>query len=503
MPTVPLPDNPDLDQLRKQARDLQRAVRAGDEAALALAREHGRDRALRPSGFPLASAQLVIARRHGFASWPKLHHYIEVIAARSWDPDAPPPAGEPLADQFLRLACQGYSHDEAAGAAAAARLLADHPQLPELSLPVAAACADVARVRRHLAADPALASAPAGPHGWSPLLYQAYSRHDPRIGEAATLETARLLLAAGADPDDGRFWRGLPTPFTVLAGVLGGGERAQPGHPHAIGFARLLLEAGADPNDGQALYNRMFGPRDDHLELLFEFGLGRDTGGPWHRLLGDQLESPRVMLRNLLAWAVTHDQRERVALLARNGVDVVSPVTELRGRGPRVYTPAEHALLNGHRELAELLVGLGAARPRLAPADAFVAAVLAGDADAVRNTDPAVVSAVRRSRAGLVTWAASQGAPESVPLLAAAGFDVSAFGRSDVPSNQRWHTALHVAAERGDLALARRLLELGADPDLPDKHYRSTPLGWARHFGQQPVIDLLEPVTARPAPPSG
>ena len=503
MPTVPLPDNPDLDQLRKQARDLQRAVRAGDGAALALAREHGRDRDLGPSGFPLASAQLVIARRHGFASWPKLHHYIEVITARSWDPDVPPPAGEPPADRFLRLACLSYSHDEAADADAAARLLADHPQLPELSLPVAAACADVARVRRHLAADPALASAPAGPHGWSPLLYQAYSRHDPRIGEAATLETARLLLAAGADPDDGRFWRGLPTPFTVLAGVLGGGERAQPGHPHAIGFARLLLEAGADPNDGQALYNRMFGTRDDHLELLFEFGLGQGPGGPWHRLLGDQLESPRVMLRNLLAWAVTHDQRERVALLARNGVDVVSPVTELRGRGPRARTPAEHALLNGHRELAELLVGLGAGRPRLGPADAFVAAVLAGDADAVRNTDPAVVSAVRRSRAGLVTWAASQGAPESVPLLAAAGFDVSAFGRSDVPSNEPWHTALHVAAERGDLALARRLLELGADPDLPDRHYRSTPLGWARHFGQQPVIDLLEPVTARPAPPSG
>jgi hypothetical protein len=155
--------------------------------------------------------------------------------------------------------------------------------------------------------------------------------------------------------------------------VLGGGERAQPGHPHAIPFARLLLAAGADPDDGQALYDRMFGTRDDHLELLFEFGLGQGPGGPWHRLPGDQLESPRVMLRNLLARAVTHDQRERVARLARNGVDVVSPV------------------------------------------------------------------------------AASQGAPESVPLLAAAGFDVSAFGRSDVPSNERWHTALHVAAERGDL----------------------------------------------------
>jgi hypothetical protein len=84
-------------------------VRAGDEAALALVREHGRDRDLGPSGFPLASAQLVIARRHAFASWPKLRHYVQVIAARSWDPDAPPPAGEPLADRFLRLACLSYS----------------------------------------------------------------------------------------------------------------------------------------------------------------------------------------------------------------------------------------------------------------------------------------------------------------------------------------------------------------------------------------------------------
>jgi ankyrin repeat protein len=498
--TVPLPDNPNLDQLRKQARDLQRAVRAGDGEAVALAREFGPDPD--PGTFALAAAQLVVARRHGFRSWPALRRYLDAITARSWDPDAPRPAEEPLADRFLRMACLSYSNDEAADMGSAAGLLADHPELPALSLPVAAACADVAQVRRHLAADPSLATATAGPHGWSPLLYQAFARLVQPVGRAETLETADLLLAAGADPNDGRFWHGLPTPFTVLTGVLGSGERAQPWLPHSIPFARLLLAAGADPNDGQALYNRMFGTRDDHLVLLFEFGLGRDTGGPWHRLLGDQLESPTVMLRNLLVWAVTHDQRERVALLARNGVDVVSPVTELRGRWGRTYTPAEHALMSGHRELAEMLVGLGAASPLLRPADALVAAVLAGDADAVRRTAPAVVGAVRRSRPGLVTWAASQGAPESVPLLVAAGFDVNAFGRSDVPSNERWHTALHVAAEKGDLALARRLLDLGADPNLLDKHYRGTPLGWARYFGQQPLIDLLAPVTAPPAPPA-
>ena len=81
-------------------------------------------------------------------------------------------------------------------------------------------------------------------------------------------------------------------------------------------------------------------------------------------------------------------------------------------------------------------------------------------------------------------------------LLVSAGFDVNALGRSDIPSNEPWHTALHVAAENGDLALARTLLDLGADPNIPDKHYQSTPLGWARHFDQPALADLLEPLTA-------
>src|SRR5205823_10573375 len=107
---------------------------------------------------------------------------------------------------------------------------------------------------------------------------------DPAIGEAATLTSARMLLQAGADPNAGYLWHGLPASFTVLTGVFGEGELGpvrQPRHPHSLALARLLLEAGADPNDGQALYNRMFEPDDDHLELLFESGLGAGDGGPW------------------------------------------------------------------------------------------------------------------------------------------------------------------------------------------------------------------------------
>jgi hypothetical protein len=71
-------------------------------------------------------------------------------------------------------------------------------------------------------------------------------------------------------------------------------------------------------------------------------------------------------------------------------------------------------------------------------------------------------------------------------------------GRTDVPRDQPWQTALHRAAESGDLELARTLLRLGADPDIRDQRFGSTPLSWARYFGQDALIELLEPVTTPP-----
>ena len=41
MPTVPLPEEPNLEQLRKQAKDLRRAWQAGEPAALALVADDG------------------------------------------------------------------------------------------------------------------------------------------------------------------------------------------------------------------------------------------------------------------------------------------------------------------------------------------------------------------------------------------------------------------------------------------------------------------------------
>jgi hypothetical protein len=56
-----LPARPSLDHLRRQARDLLRAARAGDTTAA------GRIRAV-ADALTLASAQLAVAREYGFAS---------------------------------------------------------------------------------------------------------------------------------------------------------------------------------------------------------------------------------------------------------------------------------------------------------------------------------------------------------------------------------------------------------------------------------------------------
>lgn len=75
LPTRTLADRPDLDQLKRQARDLLDAFRTGAPDAVAEVTDLYReaDRAT----FALHDAQLVLARAYGFKSWPRLKAYVE------------------------------------------------------------------------------------------------------------------------------------------------------------------------------------------------------------------------------------------------------------------------------------------------------------------------------------------------------------------------------------------------------------------------------------------
>jgi ankyrin repeat protein len=498
VPTVPLPADPRFDQLKKQARDLQRAVRAGEPDALAHVAEHDPRRVVDDAGraaYPLSAAQRALARHYGFSSWARLKAHLDVVSRYSRAPSRVIVADEP-ADEFLRLACLTYENDGPERWEQARRLLLDHPEIPHASIHTAATVADSRRVARMLDVDPVLARREGGPYSWEPLFCLAYARHDPNADESAVLDTAAALIGTGADPDAGYLWHGLPTPFTVLTGVFGEGEagpRRQPRHPHSHAFARLLLNAGADPNDGQALYNRMFEPGNDHLELLFEYGLGTGAGGPWRARLGDALDSPAELVQGQLEWAVVHDMTARVELLVDHGADV-------RARFRDGRTACETAARNGNAALVAYLESRGASAPSVTPVDAFVGAVLAVDRDAIgrlRLAHPDVVDATRRDRPALIVWAAASGRLAAVALLAELGFDVNARGRGDVPIEEPWETALHRAAANGDPKLAELLLSLGADPDLHDTRFDATPLGWARYLDQPAVADLLEPVTTQ------
>jgi ankyrin repeat protein len=70
-----LSKRPDLDQLKRQAKELLESFRAGDPEATAEvhAQYHGAD----PRTFALHDAQLVIARAYGFESWPKLKAFVD------------------------------------------------------------------------------------------------------------------------------------------------------------------------------------------------------------------------------------------------------------------------------------------------------------------------------------------------------------------------------------------------------------------------------------------
>jgi ankyrin repeat protein len=488
---VDLPGEASLEQLRKQAKDLLRGIRAGDAAARA--EMAGRY----PGGtapFSLSEAQLAVARRYGFASWARLKQHVAVIAEYRRDPARADGAdgadGETdLTDRFLALACLRYETDDGPDRWAQARdLLGENPGITRTSMHAAAAAADTGALASLLAANPAAATELGGPFRWEPLFYLAYARHDAHLAEHAVLTAARLLLAAGADPDAGYLWHGLPSPFTVLTGVFGEGELGpvqQPRHPHSLALARVLLQAGADPNDGQALYNRMFEPDNDHLELLLESGLGTGDGGPWRARLGDAIDSPAQLVRGQLRRAITHGMLARVQLLAGHGADIVSPF----GDG---VTPVARALTTGNEDIAAYLIAQGAPPAALDAAGEFIAAALAADRD---RADAALAGEIREARPGLIVWAAAHGKPGAVELLAALGFDVNAMGRSDAPADNPRETALHVAAMEGNADLARSLLALGAGPGIRDARFDSTPLGWARHFGQQDLVDLLEPIT--------
>jgi ankyrin repeat protein len=485
MPIRPLPNDPSLDHLRKQAKRLHRAVRAGDADARSQAREFHPRANQAVARFRLADAQLVIARSYGFPSWSTLKQHLADIAPFVWNP---PPAGavESPVDVFIRLACLTYSGWRVSNPVRAQRMLADNPELAHADVYTATAAGDVAAVRALIDANPAVVNAGGGPLRWPLLLYACYSRMNIVDPNHSTLEVARLLLSRGADPNSGFLWEGSYA-FTALTGAFGRGEdwENQPPHPACEALARLLLEAGADPNDAQTLYNRHFQENDDHLRILFEYGLGQENGGPWVSRLNDRRFTPGRLLVIELCAAAEHNFSGRVKLLVEHGVDVNTPGLR-NGR-----TPYEEALRAGHAAIAEYFLAHGARKIDLDPVETFALSCISGRRDEVRERlarDPSLLDRLGQyRRVELLHRAVDAKQFEGVRLIVELGVDINGM----VPGSGLDRAVLHNAAGWGGLEMVKFLISLGADPQLRDEPFRSTPIGWAFHNHQRDVVAYL------------
>jgi hypothetical protein len=168
-----LPERPDLEQLRRRAKELRDAFGHNDPAATALVAEHIRSIGRRE--LSLAVAQLVIAREHGFPSWPSLKAAVD--AARR--------SGEVRLAAFLGASLSDLSRSQ--------QLIEVTPAIAAERL-AAAVMGDAARVARILAADPGWVARPDEERGWAPLLYACYSLWH-RTRADGSVVTVRLLPA--------------------------------------------------------------------------------------------------------------------------------------------------------------------------------------------------------------------------------------------------------------------------------------------------------------------
>ncbi len=484
-----------LEQQKKQARDLLRAVRSGNADAFARLRSHHARWAALDEGtvrqlVSLHDAQFVLAREQGFASWPKLKAYAEpssrlghtrlFVADMAW----------------ISGRVHGLLHTRhSAGPAALEQIREWHPRFSDLS--------------------------------------------DEEIRQAPfTEEDARLVYAREHGFDT---WDDLASRVNLLAS----NAATATGEPFMAAFAALQ---SADVAKFEALLRgnpRLAGERGTNgntlLNLAVSFAGKPDWKGGISPIKALVAAGSNVNQGNDRGWTPLHaaayaNQPEIASLLIEKGAALDA---EAHGAGG---TPLVAALFWGHREVAGLLglhsvapnnlraaAGLGI--PRLVDACFSPDGTLTPEACAARgfyrphsgfpdwqpSTDPqevldeALVWACKSGRLAVLDrlfqagahlnadpyrgtpliWAAVCNRTETVAWLLDHGANINQKATFGGPTHGQGITALHMAAQYGHMPVSKLLVERGADRSIKDDLYRSTAEGGAAYFGQTEVRDYL------------
>jgi ankyrin repeat protein len=457
----PLPSRPNLDQLKNQAKDLVKGHKSGDPETLRRIREaHPRwsrvsDSDLIAARFMLSSAQLVIAREYGFASWPALKAHVDSLALEELDP--------------VESIKRAFANDDAEGVRTLLR------RYPELKAKV---------------------NEPVGPFD------------TPAVVNARSRQMIDVLLEAGADLNaKSRWWAGgfglLHCAAPELAAYAI--ERGAVVDAHAAARLGLLgrlkelvsnnpQQVHARGGDGQTSLH--FASTVEIAEYLLDHGAEIDArdvdheSTPAQYMTGDRQDVARYLVRRgcktdlLMATALGDFNLVRKHLDDDPGCIRMRVSNEFfpmvnRHAGGTIYqwtlgfymTAHQVARKFGHDEILQLLM-------ERSPADVkILAACWLGDEAIFKSllrAEPDLASHLTDADRRQIAHAARNNDIKAVRLMLEAGLPTNAQG-------QHGATPLHWAAFHGNTAMVDDLLRFDPPLEVVDKDFAGTPLNWAIH----------------------